>query len=333
MLASLIVLLAVLCVALSLERPELEKKFYEYMDKHSLKFKDGAEFVKRLAIYEKNLATIKAHNEDTKNTYKMGETKFTHLEYYEFVDAVRIGGTRVPNLRQAPSDFIHTAPADTSSLPSSVNWVSAGAVTPVKDQGNCGSCWSFSTTGALEGAYEIKYNDLQSFSEQQLVSCDNTDSGCNGGWMDNAFTWVKKNGGITTESAYPYTSGTTGSSGSCKTSGYSNNANVAPKSFTDVQPRSVDALMSAVAQQPVSIAIQANQLAFQMYSGGVLTGSCGRNLDHGVLVAGYGTENGVDYWLVKNSWGPNWGENGYIKIERSSADLCGVLDAPSYPNL
>jgi C1A family cysteine protease len=149
--------------------------------------------------------------------------------------------------------------------------------------------------------------------------------------MDDAFEWVKKNGGLPTEENYPYTSGTTGKSGTCETA-HTNVAEVAPKSYTDVRSN-VDALMSAVAQQPVSIAIQANQLAFQFYDSGVLTGNCGQRLDHGVLAVGYGTENGVDYWKVKNSWGDSWGEDGYIKIERSDADLCGVLDAASYPNL
>lgn len=251
------------------------------------------------------------------------------------MDAVKIGGTRTPNLRRANNGRVHEAPKDVSALPSTVDWVSKGAVTPVKNQGQCGSCWSFSTTGALEGAYYNKYGNLLSFSEQQLVSCDvgGADAGCNGGWMDDAFTFVQKNGGITTEDQYPYTSGTTEKSGTCTKTGYTNVAAAAPKSYTDVTANSVNALMSAVAQQPVSIAIQANQAAFQLYKSGVLTGKCGQNLDHGVLLVGYGTDNGVDYWKVKNSWGDSWGEGGYIRIERSDADLCGVLDAASYPNL
>ncbi len=219
-----------------------------------------------------------------------------------------------------------------SSVPSEWDWTTKGAVTPVKNQGQCGSCWSFSTTGSLEGAYYIKYNDLQSFSEQELVSCDTSDNGCNGGWMDAAFDWVKSNGGITTEASYPYTSGT-GSTGSCKTSGYTNNANVAPSSYKDVQQGSVSALMTAVYQQPVSVAIQADQAAFKSYSGGVLTGKCGTQLDHGVLAVGYGTLNGVDYWKVKNSWGPSWGDSGYVLIERGSDNKCGILSAASYPVL
>merc|ERR1712169_61227 len=212
------------------------------------------------------------------------------------------------------------APADVSALPSSVDWESAGAVTPVKDQGNCGSCWSFSATWALEGAYEIKYGTLESFSEQELVSCDSSilgDHGCSGGLMDNAFDWVKKNGGLCSESDYPYTSGTTGQNGDCKPHASCDNPKLAVKSYTDVQT---------------------NQPAFQLYKSGVLTGTCGTNLDHGVLAVGYGTwTDGTDYYKVKNSWSSSWGMDGYVLIERGVSQKggqCGILmGPPSYPNL
>lgn len=186
------------------------------------------------------------------------------------------------------------APQNLTSIPTSIDWTTKGAVTPVKDQGQCGSCWSFSATGALEGAYEIKYNKLVSFSEQNLVSCDNRsdggkDKGCSGGLMDNAFTWVTKNAGICTEAAYPYTSGTTKTDGTCDQSKCTKDANVAPKSHTDVTKNSDSAMMSALAQQPVSIAIEADQKAFQLYKSGVFTEACGTKLDHGVLAVGYGT--------------------------------------------
>lgn len=313
-------------------REHYEALFFEHLSNFNLKFANGEEFAKRLQIFADNYDQIEEHNAKGLS-YTLGVNQFTHMSFDEFKDAVRVGGTRAPFKNARTGQKVHTAPSDVSALPASVDWVAAGAVTPVKNQGNCGSCWSFSTTGSLEGAYQIKYNNLQSFSEQELVSCDTTDSGCNGGWMDDAFAWTQKNGGLTTETAYPYTSGTTGQTGACKTSGYTNNANVAPTGWVDVQPGSVDALMSAVALTPVSIAIQANQAAFQSYQSGVLTGRCGQNLDHGVLATGYGTLNGVDYWQVKNSWGTSWGQNGYILIERSSADLCGVLDAASYPTL
>jgi len=286
----------------------------------------------RIQIFADMVDQIETHNANAENTYKLGLNKFSHLTFQEFQTAVRIGGTRVPNLRRNAGGNIHGEPADKSTLPTSVDWVASGAVTDVKDQGSCGSCWSFSTTGSLEGAYYLKYGTLKSFSEQELVSCDTTDAGCNGGWMDTAFEWVMSNKGLASEADYPYASGS-GTAPSCVSSGYTIDSKVTPTSYTDVAS-SVIALQSAVAQQPVSIAIQANQLAFQSYSSGVLTGRCGTRLDHGVLLVGYGTyTDGTDYWKVKNSWGSSWGMDGYILIERSSDDLCGVLDAASYPTL
>jgi len=317
-----------------LQREIYEKEFFDHTLKYNLKFKDGEEFAYRLGIFADNYDMITTHNSEN-HSYTMGLNQFTHLTLSEFHDYIHLGGTRPPNYNlRRNGNLIHAAPADPSTLPASVDWTTAGAVTGVKDQGQCGSCWAFSTTGSLEGAYQIKYNTLKSFSEQELVSCDKDDSGCNGGFMDTAFDWVKKNGGLASEADYAYSS-SSGTTGVCKAStAYTNDPLVAPSSYTDVLAGDVTALMSAVAQQPVSIAIQANQIAFQVYSSGVLTGRCGTNLDHGVLAVGYGTwTDGTDYWKVKNSWGPTWGMNGYILIERSASDLCGVLDAASYPNL
>ena len=310
---------------------EYEKKFFEYIQENGLKFPNGNEFVKRLEIFVANSEMIREHNANPKSTFKMAVNRFTHLTADEFKQYYNLG-IKKPNLR-VNAEFTHAPPADMSSVPTSADWSAAGAVTPVKNQGQCGSCWTFSTTGALEGAYYLKTKNLVSFSEQQLVSCDTQgqDQGCNGGWMDDAFTYVKSNGGLPTEQDYPYTSGT-GITGAC-VKGKTMVAGVAPKSYTDVTPNSVSALADAVSKQPVSIAIEADQSSFQFYSSGVLTSGCGQQLDHGVLVTGYGTLNGVDYWTVKNSWGSSWGENGYILIEKSSANLCGVLSAPSYPNL
>jgi C1A family cysteine protease len=312
-----------------------EKEFFEHMVKFNLKFSNGAEFIKRLSIFAENLDKFEVHNADATQTYKVGVNQFTHLTYDEFVAAANIGGTRIPNLRRNPSSPPLVA-KPRASLPTSVDWRTKGAVTPVKNQGNCGSCWSFSATGALEGAYFNAHGSLESFSEQQLVSCDvdGGDAGCNGGWMDDAFEYVKTQGGICSESSYAYTSGDTGKSGTC-IKGCTPVSGSAPSTYVDVTAGSVDALMTAVAIQPVSIAIQANQLSFQSYKSGVLTGKCGQKLDHGVLAVGYGTDSssGTDYWIVKNSWGDSWGEDGYIRIERSDADLCGVLDAASYPNI
>jgi len=216
-----------------------------------------------------------------------------------------------------------------ASLPSSVDWVSRGAVTPVKDQGQCGSCWSFSTTGSLEGALKLATGQLTSLSEQQLVDCSKQNSGCNGGLMDYAFAF-EKTADVCTEASYPYTA----RDGSCHESGCTVGI---PRGgvtgYHDVTVNDENALMEAVAQQPVSIAIEADQYSFQSYTGGVLTKSCGSRLDHGVLLVGYGTDAGKDYWKVKNSWGASWGEQGYVRLERglSGAGQCGLKSAASYP--
>ena len=229
-----------------------------------------------------------------------------------------------------------------NNLPESVDWVKAGAVTPVKNQGQCGSCWSFSTTGSLEGAYYNTYGTLPSFSEQQLVDCDNRknggkDMGCNGGLMDNAFTWIEKNGGLCSEDDYPYTSGDTKTAGTCQTT-----CDVVDNSvvttFTDVHPSNDVDMMTALSKQTVSIAIEADQQAFQLYKSGVFTGTCGTNLDHGVLTVGYGTLDGQDYYKVKNSWGATWGDEGYILLGRGDEfnkgqGQCGMLLQASYPEV
>jgi cathepsin L len=295
--------------------------------------KDGQEFVKRLEIFEKNLKTIEEHNAQ-KSTYKMGVNKFTHLTFEEFKKAVNLRKIESKNLREPENALRHGEPKSMKDVPDSVNWVTKGAVTPVKDQGQCGSCWSFSATGGLEGAYAVKNGKLPSakgFSEQELVSCnDHPNQGCNGGWAVAAFQYAKRKGGLPTEEDYPYVSGN-GKVPACDSSKTAM-AGAGPASYTKVQEGSVSALMSAVAQQPTSIAIQADQPSFQHYESGVFTGTCGQQLDHAVLNVGYGTESGLDYWLVKNSWGTSWGDQGYIKIEKSDKNLCGVLSSPSYPS-
>ena len=312
-----------------------EEKFINWVSQFNMDVKDGSKFVHMLSNFADNDDMIDLHNANVDNTYQLGHNQFSHMNFDEFKQYVHLG-LDTPT-KETVANNVLDANQNFTALPTSVDWSAKGAVTDVKNQGNCGSCWSFSATGALEGAYKIKYGTLISFSEQNLVSCDTIDSACNGGLMDNAFTWTKSNGGLCTESGYPYTSGTTGQQGTCLTT-CAKNTGVAPKSFTDITKNSDSALMTALAQQPVSIAIQANQPAFQLYKSGVLTGTCGTNLDHGVLAVGYGTwTDGTDYYKVKNSWGTSWGTNGYILIQRGNPQRCGecgiLCGPPSYPNL
>jgi len=194
----------------------------------------------------------------------------------------------------------------------------------IRDQAQCGSCWAFSTTGSVEGAVQIATGRLTSVSEQQLVDCAGSagNQGCNGGLMDDAFNWIISHKGLGTEASYPYTA----RDGTCK-----DVPSVSTISgFKDVQQGSESALMTALQSQPVSIAIEADQSSFQFYKSGVFKGPCGQQLDHGVLLVGAGTDSGVNYWRIKNSWGSTWGDNGYIRVVQGQ-NMCGLANMASYP--
>lgn len=293
-----------------------EQSFEAWRSKHGYlnRFTSEVEYLKRLAIFAENMERIETHN--AKNTtWSMGMNEYGHLSSDEFKEMYT--GVQVP---ETPSSIPRRQHVVVGDSPNDVDWTTKGAVTDVKNQGSCGSCWSFSTTGGLEGAYFLKTGTLTSFSEQNLVSCDKVDQGCNGGLMDNAFKFIESNGGLCTEADYPYTSGA-GATGECLTtctpvadSQVTGFVDVAPT--PQVTPATVAQMESAVAQQPVSIAIEADQSSFQFYKSGVMTSACGTRLDHGVLAVGYGTLNGTDYWKVKNSWGPSWGDSGYILLQK-----------------
>ena len=284
------------------------------------------EYSYREKIYEINVEKITAHN-SRNTTWTMRVNRYADLTADEF-RTMHIGGAYFSGARHGAADVKQLR----ASIPDSVDWVAAGAVTPVKNQGQCGSCWSFSTTGAIEGAWYIAKDSLVSLSEQQLVDCSTAqgNQGCNGGMMDYAFQYVISNGGITCESDYTYSA--TGPN-TCAAKGKPVCAKIS--SYVDVVANSDQALMAAIAKQPVSVAIEADQASFQFYSDGVMTAACGTNLDHGVLAVGYGTLNGVDYYKVKNSWGTDWGMDGYILLGRGAAfdpnGQCGILMSASYP--
>mmetsp|Transcript_158476 Transcript_158476/g.289007 ORF Transcript_158476/g.289007 Transcript_158476/m.289007 type:complete len:469 (+) Transcript_158476:83-1489(+) len=282
---------------------------------------------KRFDIFKSNVDIIYKVNAQ-KLSYTLGVNQFADLTQEEF--AAQYMGFKKPEKVWDSLPYLGKHKFSGKKPADSVDWTTKGAVTPVKNQGQCGSCWSFSTTGALEGAWKIATGQLTSLSEQQFVDCDHVDEGCNGGLMDNAFSFAEKNA-ICNEESYKYEGKkSTCESSTCKVG--------IPKGsvlgFQDVES-SEQALMEAVAQQPVSIAIEADKAAFQLYHSGVLQGKCGAELDHGVLAVGYGTDGKHDYWKVKNSWGPSWGESGYIRLLRGKGKTgeCGILKQPSYPKV
>lgn len=286
----------------------------------------------RFEVFRSNFRDILIHNSDHTQNFTMGVNQFTDLTVEEFKKQY------VSGLQTIVGSYgCKTFSSSSSGTPSSVDWRNENAVTSVKDQGQCGSCWTFSATGAIEGAWAISTGKLVDLSEQELVDCATGVSygshGCNGGQMEGAFKYVIEHGQCS-DNEYPYTSGTTKTGGSCQ----SCSPVVEMTSCSDVKPNDQMSLRAAVAQQPVAVAIEADTRYFQSYSGGILTSSsCGTNLDHGVLAVGYGTENGQDYWLVKNSWSSSWGDHGYVKIGRSSSTndpgICGIAMQPSFPTV
>ena len=281
----------------------------------------------RETVYYANVAKIDAHNEGN-FSWTMDVNQFADLTADEFKSSVSSKFNRSEH-KNTTTSLRGLYRVD---IPSSVNWTAKGAVTPVKNQEQCGSCWAFSTTGSVEGAWFLANGALPSLSEQQLVDCSTAEGnqGCNGGLMDYGFEYIVKNKGITTETAYPYTA--TGPN-ACVAAGKPVAATL--KGYKDVPVNSETALETAIAQTPVSVAVEADQSVFQFYSGGVMDSACGTQLDHGVLAVGYGTLGGKDYYLVKNSWGASWGANGYILLGRGAkfnpAGQCGIQMAASYP--
>ena len=338
----------IVCVALlsASVSATLMDRFYNWAETHKVAVPEGEhEFLHLLTNWKNNDRIIDETN--SKNlTYTLGHNAFSGMSSDEFAEHMHFGLNREMIASSAPA--LMQGFESVVSVPASVDWRTKGAVTPVKNQQQCGSCWSFSTTGALEGIYAIKRANLVSFSEQQLVDCDyiragGTSLGCNGGDMQSAMEWIGKNNGLCTEQAYPYVSGTTQTNGPCqKTCSIVSGSDIS--TTVSVSANSDSAMMTALAQQPVSVAIEADQSSFQLYKSGVFTGSCGTNLDHGVLLVGYGTMNGLDYYILKNSWGSSsWGDQGYMymgkgvdpsgKPYNNGKGQCGVLMQGVYPVL
>lgn len=306
--------------------------FYNWMTQFNKSYDSMKEYVHRKRIYSSNILKIAKHN-SIENSWKMDVNKFADMTSFEFKSFV--GGCYNYSAKNT-SDNENYLENFEIELPVSVNWTAKGAVTPVKNQGQCGSCWAFSTTGAVESANFLSTFKLESLSEQQLVDCSQSEDnqGCDVGLMDYGYQYIIDNKGITSETNYPY------NVRDCTCAYNKTNDVVSTISrFINVPTNSEIALMSAIAHQPVSVAIEIDQNIFQFYSSGVITSKCGTKLssvpDHGALAVGYGSINNQDYWIVKNSWGEDWGMNGYILLGRGSqygsTGQCGIQIDSSYP--
>lgn len=334
-----IVLLCALALAASASaahisfRDVVDEEWQAWKLEHGKKYPDEAEERLRQKVWMENKHKIARHNQQAANgikTYEVAMNEFGDLLHHEFITIMNgyNSSNRVPAAERENPVFM---PPLNFDLPKSVDWREKGYVTPVKNQGHCGSCWSFSTTGALEGQNFRKTGKLISLSEQNLIDCSSKygNNGCNGGLMDNAFAYIKANKGIDTEDSYPYE----GKDDKCRF--HKQDVGAVDSGFVDVPTGSEEHLAMAVASVgPVSVAIDASHESFQFYHHGVYSeAECSsEELDHGVLVVGYGDDGqSHDYWIVKNSWGTKWGRDGYVYMSRNKKNQCGIATASSYP--
>ena len=330
----LTIALAVSCAsAASLFDATLDSHWADYKLTHNKEYESLDHEAARRQTWEENLAYIRNHNIEADNgrhTYKLGMNKYGDMKPQEFFAMVngfnassRFGKATQRPVFMKPSNF---------EVPASVDWRKQGYVTPIKDQGQCGSCWAFSAIASLEGQHFKKAGKLVSLSEQNLVDCsgDYGNQGCDGGLMDQAFEYIKANKGIDTEASYPYRA----VDQQCKFKKASVGAT--DTGSVDVTSGDEDALVAAIASVgPISVAIDASNPSFQLYSSGVYSepDCSSTELDHGVTAVGYGSANGKDYYIVKNSWGTSWGMDGYIQMARNSNNMCGIATSASYPTV
>jgi len=309
---------------------ELDAPWVLFKRTFEKQYASAEEETSRRSIFEDNVALIRNHNLEADiglHTYTLGLNKFADMTNEEFNK--QMNGLDLSLKVNGGDRHTYRAPANVQ-IPDEVDWRPKGYVTPVKDQGQCGSCWAFSATGSLEGQHFAKTQQLVSLSEQNLVDCSQAygNMGCNGGLMDSAFRYIKANNGIDLEAAYPYEARTL----KCRFD--ATKVGATDTGMVDVPSQNEMALQSAISTVgPISVAIDAAHSSFQLYRSGVYNEpACSpTRLDHGVLAVGYGSQGGQDYYIVKNSWGTSWGNAGYILMSRNKNNQCGIATMSSYP--
>ncbi|KAM3614783.1 uncharacterized protein V6R79_018972 [Siganus canaliculatus] len=323
-----LLLLTLCCRAAAMFEVRLDAHWALWKKTHGKMYQSEEEDVRRRELWEKNVMLITTHNLEASmglHTYEVGMNHMGDLTAEEIQQTF---ANLVPptGLQRAPSPF---AGASGANAPDSMDWRQKGAVTAVKMQGSCGSCWAFSAAGALEGQLAKTTGKLVDLSPQNLVDCSTKygNQGCNGGFMHHAFQYVIDNHGIDSDASYPYA----GRDQPCRYNPRYRAANCSTYSF--LPEGDEGALKEAVATiGPISVAIDATRPLFAFYRSGVYNDpSCSKSVNHAVLTVGYGTLNGQDYWLVKNSWGVQFGDKGYIRMSRNKHNQCGIALYGCYP--
>jgi len=321
--SKVILLICLIGMASAFENESMMSSLWSIWKTQHQKEYSSIEEPTRFGIFVENFNKVQRLNAEEEDL-RFVLNKFADLTTYEFKAIYASSGFFEPHRKFVGRNSVRFP---VGNLPASVDWRDKGAVTPVKDQGQCGSCWTFSTTGVIEGAYFIKNGKLLSFSEQQIVDCDtDQNEGCNGGWPYLAVEYAAKNG-LELESDYPYTA----QDGKCQ---YKKAKAVTVASgYQFVTANDTDQLKSALVNSPVSVLIEADEDVFQFYSSGVIRKNCGANLDHAVLAVGYQKLGLYEAFIVKNSWGTSWGSAGYVNIgtnqkQNNGQGVCGILAQP-----
>lgn len=310
-------------------------QFQNYMTKYNKVYKNMEEMLLRYENFKNSTIRIAERNAAQPGENVFGINKFSDMGVEEF-RATHLGF--IPSLHKRR----HTRVKRPLSMaaPTSFDWRTKGAVTPVKDQGQCGSCWAFSATEEIESMWFLSNNTLPTLSPQQITSCDKTDGGCNGGDTPTAYAYVKSASGLESNSAYPYTSGTSGQTGSCKfdktkvvatISGFSYATSPCTDSCTKQDENTLASNLASTG--PVSICVYAE--SWMDYTSGILKSNCPKDygsLDHCVQLVGYDKTGSTPYWIVRNSWNTDWGVAGYIYIQ-SGSNLCGVADEATFATI